>query len=63
MAEGTTPVLFGAIGATIKPFVAGGPDLVMIAYLKGLGDLVSRLIVEIVRVTIWVIGIVNLPTK
>ena len=32
-------------------------------YLEGQGDLVSRLIMGIIRVTIWVIGIINLLTK
>ena len=31
--------------------------------LGGSGDLVSRLIMGIFRVTIWVIGIINLLTK
>ena len=29
-------------------------------YLEGQGDLVSRLIMGIIRVTIWVIGVINL---
>ena len=33
------------------------------AYLEGQGDLVSRLIMGIIRVTIWVIGVINLLTK
>ena len=32
-------------------------------YLEGRGDLVSRLIMGIIRVTIWVIGVINLLTK
>ena len=32
-------------------------------YLEGQGDLVSRLITRITRVTIWVIGVINLVTK
>ena len=32
-------------------------------YLEGQGDLVSRLIVGIIRDTIWVIGVINLLTK
>ena len=32
-------------------------------YLEGWGDLVSRLIPRITRVTIWVIGVMNLVTK
>ena len=32
-------------------------------YLEGQGDLVSRLIMGIIRVTIWVIGVINLLTK
>ena len=32
-------------------------------YLEGQGDLVSRLIVGICRVAIWLIGIINLLTR
>ena len=32
-------------------------------YLEGQGDLVSRLILGITRVTIWVTGVINLLTK
>ena len=32
-------------------------------YLEGQGDLVNRLIMGIIRVTIWVIGVINLLTK
>ena len=32
-------------------------------YLEGHGDLVSRLMIRITRVTIWVIGVINLLTK
>ena len=32
-------------------------------YLEGQGDLVSRLTMGIIRVTIWVIGVSNLLTK
>ena len=32
-------------------------------YLEGQGDLVSRLIREISRITIWVVGVINLLTK
>ena len=32
-------------------------------YLEGQGDLVSGLIMGITRVTIWVIGVINLFTK
>ena len=32
-------------------------------YLEGQGDFVSRLIMLVIRVTIWVIGIINLLTK
>ena len=32
-------------------------------YLEGQGDLVSGLIMGITRVTIWVIGVINLLTK
>ena len=37
--------------------------LTLILYLEGQGDLVSRLIMGISRVTIWVIGIINLLPK
>ena len=33
------------------------------AYLEGQGDLVSRLIRGITRGIIWVLGVINLPTK
>ena len=33
------------------------------AYLEGQGDLVSRLIPGVIRVTIRVIGVINLFTK
>ena len=32
-------------------------------YLEGQGDLVSGLIMGIIRVTIWVIGVITLLTK
>ena len=32
-------------------------------YLEGQGDLVSRLIRGIIRVALWVIGVINLLTK
>ena len=32
-------------------------------YLEGQGDFVSRLIMGIIRVTIWVVGVINLLTK
>ena len=32
-------------------------------YLEGQGDLVSGLIMGITRVTIWVRGVITLPTK
>ena len=32
-------------------------------YLEGQGDLVTRLIIGIIGVTIWVIGVINLLTK
>ena len=32
-------------------------------YLEGHGDLVSRLIIRITRVTTWVFGVMNLLTK
>ena len=34
-----------------------------IPYLEGQGDLLSRLIMGITRVTIWVIGVIKLLTK
>ena len=40
-----------------------GGDESSIPYLEGQGDLVSRLIMGITRVTIWVIGVINLLTK
>ena len=39
----------------VKGFRVGG--------LEGQEDLVSRLIVRIIRVTIWVTGVINLLTK
>ena len=36
---------------------------VMRDYLEGQGDLVTRLIMGITRVTIWVIGSIDLLTK
>ena len=38
-------------------------DTAYIAYLEGQGDLVSRLIMGITRVTLWVMGLINLLTK
>ena len=35
----------------------------LMPYLEGQGDLVSGLIMGITRVTIWVIGVINLLTK
>ena len=35
----------------------------MTAHLEGQGDLVSRLIMGIIGVTIWVIGVIILLTK
>ena len=32
-------------------------------HLEGQGDLVSSLIMGLIGVTIWVIGVINLPTK
>ena len=32
-------------------------------YLEGQGDLISRLIMRIFRVTIWIIGVISLLTK
>ena len=37
--------------------------LAILDYLEGQGDLVSRLGMGIIRVTIWVKGVVNLLTK
>ena len=37
--------------------------LCCILYLEGHGDIVSRLISRINRLTIWVIGVINLLTK
>ena len=51
----------GLIGAVVKQ--NGGVSPSNEAYLEGLGDLVSRLIMEIIGVTIWVIGVINLLTK
>ena len=39
------------------------PKIGGLQYLEGQGDLVSRLIMGIIRVTIWVIGVINLLTK
>ena len=39
------------------------PRTFFIHYLEGQGDLVSRLIIGIIRVTIWVIGVINPLTK
>ena len=39
----------------VKGFRVGG--------LEGQGDLVSRLIVRIIRVTLWVTAVINLLTK
>ena len=33
------------------------------AYLEGQGDLVTRLIMGIIGVTVWVLGVINLLTK
>ena len=41
----------------------GFPSPLDLAYLEGHGDLVSRLILGIIKVTIWVIGVINLLTK
>ena len=32
-------------------------------YLEGQGDWAGRLLVGITRITVWVIGVINLPTK
>ena len=34
-----------------------------LSYLEGQGDLVSRLTMGITRVTIWIRGLINIPTK
>ena len=36
---------------------------ICLLYLEGQGDLASRLVVRIARVTVWVIGVINLLTK
>ena len=52
----------GAMPQTLAPNLE--PDMeVHAAYLEGQGDLVSRLIMGICRVAIWVIGVINLLTK
>ena len=45
--------------------IIGEPQLPFVPkpYLEGPGDLVSRLIIGIIRVTTWVIGIIDLLTK
>ena len=45
--------------AYVQPLVSGK----IWALLGGSGDLVSRLIMGIIGVTIWVIGVINLLTK
>ena len=35
----------------------------VIGYLEGRGDLVSRLVIRITGVTIWVFGVISLLTK
>ena len=40
-----------------------GVHLEILGYLGGQGDLVSGLIMGITRVTIWIIGVINLLTK
>ena len=39
------------------------PEQAVATYLKGPGDLVNGSIRGIIRVTIWVIGVINLLTK
>ena len=41
----------------------GGLGFRVLFYMEGQGDLVSRLILGILRVTTWVIGLFNLLTK
>ena len=49
------------LGASGSAVLARGVDLSSL--LEGQGDLVGRLIMGIFRVTIWVIGVINLHTK
>ena len=49
------------LGASGCAVLARGIDLSSL--LEGQGDLVGRLIMGIIRVTIWVIGVINLHTK
>ena len=48
-----------AIARSGRPLRASGP----LIYLEGQGDLVSGLTMGIIRVTIWVIGVINPLTK
>ena len=43
--------------------LAPGSSSLRPGYLEGNGDLVHRLVIGITRVTIWVIGIINILTK
>ena len=57
------------ISVAVVTVVAAGGGLVEVVevvqhqQLGGSGDLVSRLIMGIFKVTIWVIGVINLLTK
>ena len=66
------PISHGALQPTLKPeasrlLVRLYPSHVQkcktIDFLEGQGDLVSGLIMGILRVTIWVIRVINLLTK
>ena len=48
--------LYESVGLNPNPYTAK-------PYLEGQGDLISRSIMGIFRVTIWVIGVINLVTK
>ena len=47
----------------LLPLSASPTGIVPKPYLEGQGDLVTRLIMGIIGVTIWVIGVSNLLTK
>ena len=59
--------LFGSNIMVIRANVTGEDMVPLVVvfhtYLEGQGDLVSRLFMGISRVTIWVIGVINLLTK
>ena len=48
---------------TLGLMVLQPPRVMQDFYLEGQGDLVSRLIMGINRVTIWVIGVIDRLTK